>query len=229
VSGAAEELGTRLSGTRRVIAQRMMQSLSTTAQLTYQTDADITELLVRRAAWKAAGLRIGIEDCVIAALARALLAHPQLNGTVEGDVVRIAPAVDVSVAISVGGGLMTPVIRDAAGLDLPAVVAARAGLVERARAGALQVSEMKGGTTTVSNLGLTVVRHFTPILNGGQLTLLGLGRIETRIARGADGGIVDRQLIGLSLTADHRVVDGEPAGRFLGEICERLRTLDLDG
>jgi len=228
MSGAVEEVGTRLSGARRVIAQRMMQSLATTAQLTYQTDVDITDLLVRRAGWKAAGLRIGIEDCVIAALAGALLAHPQLNGTVDGDVVRIAPAVDISVAISVGG-LMTPVIRDAASLDLRAVAAARASLVERARAGALQVSEMKGGTTTLSNLGLTVVRHFTPILNGGQLTLLGLGRIETRIARDADGGIVDRQTIGLSLTADHRVVDGEPAGRFLGEICERLQTLDLDG
>ena len=229
MSTAGEQLGTRLSGARRVIAQRMMQSLSTTAQLTYQTDADITELLVRRAAWKSAGLRIGIEDCVIAALARALVANPKLNGTVEDDMVRIAPAVDVSVAISVGGGLMTPVIRDAASLDLPAVAAARARLLERAREARLQVSEMKGGTTTVSNLGLTVVRHFTPILNAGQLTLLGLGRIETRIARGPDGDIVDRQLIGLSLTADHRVIDGEPAGQFLGEICEQLRTLDLDG
>jgi len=223
------EGGTRLAGARRVIAQRMMQSLATAAQLTYETEVDITELLARRSAWKAAGLRIGVEDCAIAALARALGAHSQLNGVTDGEVLKLASAVDVSVAISVGDALMTPVIRDAARLDLAGIAAARANLVERARAGRLQVSEMKGGTTTISNLGLTVVRHFTPILNGGQLTLLGLGRVETRLARNAVGEIVDRQTLGLSLTADHRIVDGEPAGRFLGVVCELLRTLDLDG
>jgi pyruvate dehydrogenase E2 component (dihydrolipoamide acetyltransferase) len=223
------EGGTHLAGARRVIAQRMMRSLATTAQLTYQTEVDITELLARRSAWKAAGLRIGVEDCAIAALAQALGAHPQLNGVTDGEVLKLASAVDVSVAISVGAALMTPVIRGADRLDLLGIAEARAALVERARAGRLQVSEMKGGTTTISNLGLTVVRHFTPILNGGQLTLLGLGRVETRLARNAAGEIVDRQTLGLSLTADHRIVDGEPAGRLLDAVCERLRTLDLDG
>lgn len=220
--------GTRLAGARRVIAQRMMHSLATSAQLTYQTDVDITDLLARRAAWKAASLRVGIEDCALMALARALAEHPQLNATTEGELVRFEHSVDVSVAIAVGGSLLTPVIRDAAGLDLAGIAAARAALVERARTGGLKVSEMKGGTTTLSNLGRTAVRHFTPILNGGQPTLLGLGRIESRLARLPSGEIVDRQVIGLSLTADHRLVDGEPAGRFLGEICQRLQALDLD-
>ena len=228
MSNAGEQLGTRLSGARRVIAQRMMQSLTTTAQLTYQTEVDVTELLARRSAWKAAGLRIGVEDCAIAALAQALAAQPELNGTTAGEMLQLESAVDVSVAISIGDALMIPVIRDAASLDLPGLAAARADLVARARAGRLQVSEMKGGTTTISNLGLTVVRHFTPILNGGQLTLLGLGRVETHLARNDAGEIVDRQTLGLSLTADHRIIDGEPAGRFLAAVCERLRTLDLD-
>ncbi|MDP3746479.1 MAG: 2-oxo acid dehydrogenase subunit E2 [Phenylobacterium sp.] len=224
---SAEAGATRLAGVRRVIAQRMMQSLATTAQLTYQTDVDITELLARRGAWKAAGLRVGVEDCAIAALARALVEHPLLNATLEGEFVRLETSVDVSVAIAVGGGLMTPVIRDAAGIGLAGIAAARADLVARARAGVLKVSDMKGGTTTISNLGLTPVRHFTPILNAGQPTLLGLGRIETRLVRAASGEIVDRQVIGLSLTADHRLVDGEPAGRFLGEICQQLQALDV--
>jgi len=224
----AESGGQRLAGARRVIARRMMQSLAASAQLTYHTDADVTELMARRAAWKARGVGISLEDCAIAALAGALAAQPQLNGTLQDDVLKLEASVDVAVAISVGGGLMTPVVRNADRLDLAGVAAARADLVARARSGALKVSEMKGGTTTLSNLGLTVVRHFTPILNGGQLTLLGLGRIETRLARSATGEIVERLSLGLSLTADHRVVDGEPAGHLLGEICERLRTLDVN-
>ena len=224
----AEGGGERLAGARRVIAQRMMQSLATSAQLTYHADADITDLMARRAAWKARGVGVSLEDCAIAALAGALAARPQLNGTLQDDVLKLEASVDVAVAISVGGGLMTPVVRNADRLDLAGVAAARADLVARARSSALKVSEMKGGTTTLSNLGLTVVRHFTPILNSGQLTLLGLGRIETRLARRATGDIVERLSLGLSLTADHRVVDGEPAGRLLGDICERLRTLDVN-
>jgi len=225
---AAESGGQRLAGARRVIARRMMQSLAGSAQLTYHTDADVTELMARRAAWKARGVRVSLEDCAIAALAGALAAQPQLNGTLQDDLLKLEAAVDVAVAISVGDGLMTPVIRNADRLDLADVAAAREDLVARARSGALKVSEMKGGTTTISNLGLTVVRHFTPILNGGQLTLLGLGGMETRLARSATGEIVERLSLGLSLTADHRVVDGEPAGHLLGDICERLRTLDVN-
>ena len=224
----AQSDGRRLAGARRVIAQRMMQSLAASAQLTYHTDADVTELMARRTGWKARGAGISLEDCAIAALAGALAAQPQLNGTLQDDLLKLEAAVDVAVAISVGDGLMTPVIRNADRLDLAGVAAARADLVARARSGALKVSEMKGGTTTISNLGLTVVRHFTPILNGGQLTLLGLGRIETRLARSATGEVVERLSLGLSLTADHRVVDGEPAGHLLGDICERLGTLDLN-
>ena len=224
----ADGSGQRLAGARRVIARRMMRSLAASAQLTYHADADITDLMARRTGWKARGARISLEDCAIAALAGALAAQPQLNGTLADDVLNLEASVDVAVAISVSGGLMTPVVRNAQRLDLAGVAAARADLVARARSGTLKVSEMKGGTTTISNLGLTVVRHFTPILNGGQLTLLGLGRTETRLARSAAGEIVERLSLGLSLTADHRVVDGEPAGRLLGDICERLRTLDAN-
>lgn len=218
----------RLAGARRIIAQRMMQSLASSAQVTYHTDADITDLMARRAAWKARGAKISVEDCAIAALAGALAAQPQFNGTLQEDVPTLSESVDVSIAISTGGALLTPVVRNAERLGLAELAAARADLISRARSGTLKVSEMKGGSTTLSNLGLTAVRHFTPILNGGQLTLLGLGRIEPRLTRGADGELRERLTLGLSLTADHRVIDGEPAGRLLGDICDRLATLDLD-
>jgi len=218
----------RLAGARRVIAQRMVQSLAASAQLTYHTDADITDLMARRAAWKARGAKMSVEDCAIAALAGALAAQPQSNGTLQEDVLTLSESVDVSIAISTGGALLTPVVRNAERLGLAELAAARADLVSRARSGTLKVSEMKGGSTTLSNLGLTAVRHFTPILNGGQLTLLGLGRIEPRLTRGVDGELCERLTLGLSLTADHRVIDGEPAGRLLGDICDRLATLDLD-
>jgi pyruvate/2-oxoglutarate dehydrogenase complex dihydrolipoamide acyltransferase (E2) component len=218
----------RLAGARRVIAQRMVQSLAASAQLTYHTDADITDLMARRAAWKARGAKMSVEDCAIAALAGALAAQPQFNGTLQEDVLTLSESVDVSIAISTGGALLTPVVRNAERLGLAELAAARADLVSRARSGTLKVSEMKGGSTTLSNLGLTAVRHFTPILNGGQLTLLGLGRIEPRLSRDVDGKLRERLTLGLSLTADHRVIDGEPAGRLLGDICDRLATLDLD-
>lgn len=218
----------RLTGVRKAIAERMSASLATAAQLSYHVDADVTELMRLRTAWKQQGVRISLEDCILAVFARTLAGFPELNGVLDGDQIARDRHVHVAVAISVAGSLMTPVIRNADLLSLTGLAGARAELVTRARANKLKVSEMKGGTVTLSNLGLTAVRYFTPILNSGQLLLLGLGRLESRLARASDGSIVDREYIGLSLTADHRVVDGEPAGRFLAALSRALEAFDVE-
>lgn len=212
----------RISGVRRFIADRMQESLTQAAQLTFHAEADLTQLVARRAAWKAESISIGIEECLIAALARGLAAHPALNGTADNEYIHLYDEVHVAFAVAAPDGLKTPVIRNAANKTLPQLAQERRDLVDRAMTKKLQVSEMKGGTVTLSNLGTTRVQYFTPILNAGQLALLGIGCPTTRVVIDADGKVEGRKFIGLSLTVDHRIVDGEPAARLLTHICESI-------
>jgi pyruvate dehydrogenase E2 component (dihydrolipoamide acetyltransferase) len=200
----------KFTGIRGVIARRMLESVQTTAQLSFFADADATALTAARAAWKTAGQKIGYEDLVIAALARILPAFPLFNAhEIDGAVVPL-PEINVGVAIGLPGALVVPCVFDCATKDLPAIAAERASLVERAPINKLTVKEMSGGTISISNLGLTRVRHFTPVLNRPQTAIIGLGRI------GRDG------MMGLSLTVDHRAIDGAPAGEFLTALCDAL-------
>lgn len=200
----------RFTGIRGVIARRMLESVQTTAQLSFFADADARMLGRARDAWKSAGQKVGYEDLVIAALARILPAFPLFNAH-ETDA-GVVPQLDINVgvAIALPGALVVPCVFDCAGKTLPEIAAERASLVERAPINKLTVKEMSGGTISVSNLGLTRVRHFTPVLNRPQTTIVGLGRI------GGDG------MMGISLTVDHRAIDGQPAGAFLTALCEAL-------
>lgn len=217
---------TRLSGPRALVAGHMMKSLADAAQLSFHAECDVTGLLRRRKAWKESGINIGLEDCLVAALARAMKRFPKFNGVVKGDTLVGSEAVHVALAMPVNGLLLTPVLRDADSLSLADISTERRSLSARAKSGGLKVSDMVGSTVTLSNLGLTAVHHFTPILNQGQVVLLGVGNIQPRLAFGEDGAIIEHQMMGLSLTADHRFVDGEPAGQLLGAIAEELSTLD---
>ncbi|MGL6043106.1 MAG: 2-oxo acid dehydrogenase subunit E2 [Sandaracinobacteroides sp.] len=193
----------KFTGIRGVIARRMLESVQTTAQLSFFADADAGALTEARSQWKEAGQKIGYEDLVIAALARILPAFPLFNAhEIEGAVV---PQADFNVGVAIGlpGALVVPCVFDCAAKALPQIAAERASLVERAPVNKLTVKEMSGGTISISNLGLTRVRHFTPVLNRPQTAIVGLGRI------GRD------RAMGISLTVDHRAIDGQPAGEFL--------------
>lgn len=226
VPTAPGERRERLTGVRKFIAARMVASLAQAAQISFHADCDASRLFALRAEWKAAGVAISIEDCLIAALARTLVGFPELNGVGDGDDVVYHNAVHVAVAIAGPHGLRTPVVRDANRKSLLELADCRANLVTRARSNTLKVSEMKGGTVTVSNLGQTRVDHFTPILNAGQLVLLGIGRARPQLALTGNGAIIERRVIGLSLTVDHRIVDGDPAARFLTQLCEEIERFD---
>lgn len=219
----------RLRGVRKVIADRMMDSLRSTAQLTYHADADVTDLLAKRRVWKENGRRISLEDCLIHALSGVLTEMPEFNGTSDAQSVQLSASIDISLAISSPAGLMTPVLRGVETLDLDTLANTRRDVVSRALKGKLAVSEMKGGSFTLSNLGHTRVRYFTPILNAGQIAILGVGRLETRFVLSEDRTVGQNSFLPVSLTADHRIVDGEPAGRFLTGLCERLEDFDETG
>ncbi len=200
----------KFTGIRGVIARRMLESVQTTAQLSFFADADARALTEARGWWKEAGTKIGYEDLVIAALARILPAFPLFNAhEIDGAVVPQAE-INVGVAIGLPGALVVPCVFDCDAKTLPEIAAERASLVERAPINKLTVKEMSGGTISISNLGLTRVRHFTPVLNRPQTAIIGLGRI------GRDG------MMGISLTVDHRAIDGQPAGEFLTAVCDAL-------
>ncbi|WP_375209456.1 2-oxo acid dehydrogenase subunit E2 [Hyphomonas jannaschiana] len=212
----------RIGGVRKIIAERMLASLHSTAQLSYHGDADVTDLMARRSAWKTAGQAISLEDCLIHAIARTLEAYPDFNGVADDVSITRHESIDLSLAISTPMGLMTPVLRDVGSMPLVDIADRRRDLIERAQVGKLAVSEMKGGSFTLSNLGHTRVRYFTPILNAGQIALLGVGRlVETAIVDEV-GHPKAARMLPLSLTADHRIVDGEPAGQFLDQLCRHL-------
>jgi len=216
----------RLTGVRKIIAGRMQQSLQTSAQLTYHAKADVSSIARLLPQWKDAGRPYGLQDCLIHALCRALQAHPLLNGTTDQEGYTLEGRVDLSIAFSTKGGLVTPVLRGIEGLDLEDIATRRRELTARALGGGLKVSEMSGGSFTLSNLGLTSVEYFTPILNPPQIAILGVGQVESAFSMGGGGTIVTRQRLPLSLTADHRIVDGDPAGRFLSDLARFLQDTD---
>jgi pyruvate dehydrogenase E2 component (dihydrolipoamide acetyltransferase) len=209
-----------LLGMRKTIAERMLRSLQSTAQLTLVTEADVTALVARRAAMAAPGA-VTYTDMLVAAVAGALRAYPRLRVTLEDDAPRTHAAVHIGIAVALDEGLIVPVIRDADRKTVPEIAAVSRGLVERARAGTLGIDDVSGGIFTITNLGMYGIDAFTPIINLPQAAILGVGRIVEKPAVHA-GQIVIRSLMTLSLTFDHRSVDGAPAAAFLHDVVERL-------
>lgn len=215
-----------LRGVRGMIADKMVESLQTAAQLTHHASADATALIAEKARLDAAGTKVSVEDLLMLAVIRALKKHPDINGRVEGREVHLYDAIDLSVAIALPGNLLVaPAIFGAGEMAVTDLRAARQDLAARAKTNKLSVTEMTGGTFTVSNLGLTRVEQFTPIINAPQIAILGIGRLIDRAVRGADGGIELRPHVGLSLTFDHRALDGAPAADSLTAICQEIEEM----
>ncbi len=219
-------------GARRLVAERMHASLRDTAQLTMTSYADATRLLQLRAAFKTADPQfemsdVTLNDLLLFAVARTLTEHPEINATCrdgEGglEIVRSA-AVHLAFAVDTPRVLMVPVIREAEGLRVRELSSRAADLAERCREGSITPAELAGGTFTVSNLGSFGVESFTPILNPPQAAILGVGAVTWRPV----GEQEVRQQIALSLTIDHRLIDGAPAARFLQTLCARIAELDV--
>ena len=231
-AGLAADQVIPVRGARRLVAERMHASLRDTAQLTMTAYADATRLLQLRAAFKSADPQfemsgVTLNDLLLFAAARTLTEYPEINATCRDgerglEIVRSA-AVHLAFAVDTPRVLMVPVIRDAAGLRVRELSERAADLAERCRDGSITPAELAGGTFTVSNLGSFGVESFTPILNPPQAAILGVGAVAWR----PTGEQSVRQQIALSLTIDHRLIDGAPAARFLQTLCARIAELDV--
>lgn len=213
----------KFTGLRGMVARKMAASVEETAQLSFFTDCDASALVEARQAWKSAGKKIGYEDLIIAALPALAAAFPLFNATEQEDGVHLSDAVHVGCAISVGDALMVPVVRDCQNKPVEEIADDRRDLIDRAMSKKLKVADMSGGTITISNLGLTRVDHFSPILNRPQTAIIGLGRIRDAAVVDPDSGEIKAgKVMGLSLTVDHRLIDGQPAGEFLSALAEAI-------
>ncbi|MBR4109065.1 MAG: 2-oxo acid dehydrogenase subunit E2 [Oscillospiraceae bacterium] len=228
----AEYKDVKFSGIRRAISKSMHTSLSTMAQLTHNTSFDATAILNYRKVLKAAGgelAGITLGDIVLYAVSRTLLSHPDLNANMLDDnSIRLFNHVNLGVAVDTPRGLMVPTIRHADEMSLLEISKAVKELAAECRSGAISPDKLSGGSFTVSNLGNMGVESFTPVINPPQTGILGVCGTIDRVRKGKDGAIEIYPAMGLSLTYDHRAVDGTPAAKFqkeLGQNLENFTTL----
>lgn len=202
---------------RQRIAEHLTESARTTVPVTLTTTADATNLVNLRGQFQAVGGGApvpGYTDFIVKLAAAALQRHPHLNARWEDGAVVLEPAIHIGIAVDTEAGLLVPVVRDVPAMSLRQLAAHTRDRVERARQRQLRAEELQGGTFTVSNLGSFGIDAFTPILPVGQCAVLGIGRIQ-RVPAVVNDEVAVRDRITLSLTFDHRVVDGAPAARFL--------------
>jgi len=198
----------------------MHQSVQTSAQVTLTTEIDVSSLVQLREELRQQ-FALTYTDLVVKAAARALKEHPRLNAWIEGEHIRLAQAVHIGVAVALDDGLIVPVVRDADRKSLREIALEAQRLAMRARAGTLERGEVTGSSFSVTNLGMYGIDAFTPIINPPEIAILGVGRITeklVRIQRVAEW----RHVMMLSLTFDHRAVDGAPAAAFLQSIGKEL-------
>ncbi len=216
----------KFSGIRRAISKSMTTSLHTMAQLTHNTSFDATNILQYRKQLKAmggeyAGITLG--DIVLYAVSRTLLNHPDLNANMLDDnSIRLFKHVNLGVAVDTPRGLMVPTIFNADTMSLLEISKAVKQLAAECRDGAISPDKLSGGSFTVSNLGNMGVESFTPVINPPQTGILGVCGTIDRVRKGADGGVEIYPAMGLSLTYDHRAVDGTPAAKFQKELGQNL-------
>ena len=211
----------RMSGMRATIAKRMHASLREMAQLTLAMDAGMDAVVADRARRKQAGVTVGFTDYVVAAAARALAQHPNVNAQITADGIAVLPDIHVGLAVALDDGLMVPVVRHADRLDLAALSAETTRLADAARTGSLKLEELEGGTFSVSALGMFGVDMFTPVINPPNVAILGVGRLRDDVIV-VDGAVTTTKRLTLSLTWDHRVIDGAPAASFCKTIADLL-------
>ena len=216
---------------RRTIARQMVRSRQETVSVTLTAWADATTLLAARAALKATDgpEAASLNDMLLKAVADTLLAHPLLAARWEETQLALpGDRIDIGLAVDTPGGLVVPVVRDVATSPLAEVARQTRWLVERARSGRLTATDMQGGVFTLTSLGSYGIEFFTPVINHPEAAILGAGAIRMQPVPppgGQEGFILQRQLP-LSLTFDHRIVDGGPAARFLGDLAARIAAGD---
>ncbi len=214
------------SDMRKAIAENMHGSLQNTAQLTLFSEVDVTEMVrlvesIREEHKNDETVRVSNNDIIILITSRVLKRFPTMNSTLVGEEILIHDAVNMGIAVALPEGLIVPVLHEAHKKGLLQIAKEARDLAQKAREGALSVDEVTGGTFTLTNLSMFEVDGFTPILRPPETGILGVGRVKEKPAV-YEGEISIRPMMFVSLTFDHRVVDGAPAAEFLQTLARSL-------
>lgn len=216
----------KLEGVRKIIAQRMAQSAFTAPHVTLTSEVDMTRSMELRSSLlpvieKQTGSRLSYTEIIIKAVAHQLRKHPQIRTQLDGEYIRYVSDIHIGLAVANDNGLVVPVIQHADQKGLAELTQESKSLAALARENKLKPNQISGGTFTISNLGMYAVDAFTPIINQPESAILGVGRIKEK-AVGMDGQIVLRPMMTLSLSFDHRIIDGAPAAAFLTDLKQSL-------
>jgi pyruvate dehydrogenase E2 component (dihydrolipoamide acetyltransferase) len=226
VQRAIAEKPKPLSKMRQVIAQRLTQSFRDTPHFYVTVAVDMTELIAYRSQLKAAGAPYTVTDFIAEAVVLTLQEFPDVNSSTDGKTTRWNSHVNLGIAVSLEQGLVVPVIRAAEQLPLLELSQRTKSLAEKARAGKATPDELSGGTFTISNMGMMDVESFGAIINPGESAILAVASTKPQpVVR--DGKIVVRQMMKLTLSCDHRIVDGALGAKFINGIKQKLEDIEL--
>ncbi|MFF2852357.1 dihydrolipoamide acetyltransferase family protein [Streptomyces sp. NPDC058001] len=210
---------------RRAIATRLTESKQNAPHFYLKGQVDVSELLSLRQKLNAAGdTKISVNDLLIKAIAKAHVQVPEMNVVWTDEAVRRFHAVDISVAIATESGLVTPVLRNVGGLSVSAISAQVRAFGEQARSGSLRQSDLEGGSITISNLGMYGVEEFSAIINPPQAAILAVGTTTRAPVVADDGSLQAADLMTLTLSVDHRPVDGTLAARWFSALRQHIET-----
>ena len=211
----------KMSGMRKAIAKNMLASVQTSPTVTFNLAVDMSEMKKYREMLKAKEIKVSYNDLVVKFVAKALTEFPILNASVDGNSIILKHYVNMGVAVAIDDGLLVPNIKDCDKKSLTEIHDEVKTFAEQARSGKLPMEALKGGTFTITNLGMYGIDSFTPIINQPEVAILGLTTMEDK-AVVRNGEIVIRPMMTLSLTADHRIIDGATAAEFLQRVKNLL-------
>ena len=219
-TGASEET-VPMNTMRKVIARRMSESWNTCPTVTFDLGVDITAIRELREKLKKENIQVSYTDILAFITARTLKEFPKVNSSIDGESILYKRYVNLGIAVALPDGLLVPVIRDADRKGLETISKELHVLAVDAKAGRLSPDDFSGGTFTITNLGMFGIERFSPIINLPEVAILGVNAIKDQVVV-EDGNIVVRPIMNLSLTADHRVVDGAVAAEFLARLKKKL-------
>ena len=227
----AEYEDVKLPNIRKIIAKQMCASLNGMAQLTFNSSFDATKILNLRKSLKAGAEKMGLanitlNDIILYAVSRVILKHRGLNAHCLDDTMRYFNTVNLGIAVDTERGLMVPTVFGAEKMSLNDLSKAAKAVITEAQSGKINPDLLKGATFTISNLGSLGIESFTPIVNPPQTGILGIDCVSYRVKE-VNGEFVNYPAMGLSLTVDHRVLDGADAARFLKDMAFALENIDL--
>lgn len=215
----------KLAGMRKVVAQRMLQSHTEIPPVTQNIKVDVTELMsFRKMLMDTTGKKYSVNDLILKATAKCLRQHPEMLVSFDGDQIIQRAHVNIGMAVALDAGLIVPVIRDADKMSLDAISTAAKDLATRAKENKLTPDEYKGSTFSVSNLGMFGIETFTPIINQPDAAILGVCAVEDEVALDAEGKFYNKKVMRLSVTLDHRLLDGAVVAKFEMDLRDLLQS-----